>query len=519
MASLTARRPTLPAAGFAASGPRSPLDQLELGVSMRRDSLSSSSSPPYIEPTTKQPATPTKVIPTLDLNLFRSPSIYSVESGESVTSSDDYDSSYGYSVTSEPESETDDDEQHITFTTTSSTSRETSPVDRESGPSTPRGQRVLSESPLPSGSNTPRGAAAAARKTSTQNLPYAFGSVNSAISNAPFTLKDVPVRSARSLSVSTSATTTTVPTAARSCSAPSPAEPHGHDAPGRYPEEATAPDWASVHGEQGSDWGDDEAGFEWLDTDEPTADVNGRQPSRLRAAIAQPMLTVKRSVSVRSGRGPRSPLTPKADLPNSDEPARPTERRRSKKHHPIVIPRRPAPPPPPGAGYVAQVEQSRSRSPAYREDMGPIRTVAPADDLPPVVIIDATPPRRVDQPNNANSSSSPTRQSLASSYSYYALDSPRNSGIPTGRYQKITLDSPRTKSPESMSPRRSDETHRPLSPLSSLTAPMPPDELVATALERREAGDLPRSAFLFMKAAGEGSVEGRIYYGVALKHG
>lgn len=589
MASLTARRPTLPGIDIAAGTPRSPLDQLELGMSLSRDGIALSPQmyfdpkPQQQQPAAASPET-AQPIPSLNLNLFRSPSIYSVESNSdsaSFASSDDLDSPYGFGITSEPE---EADQEPIVF------AAETSPVERasSSGPSTPRGPRsglaTTADSPLASGSTTPRGGGAR-KQPSTQNLPYALASVRSAISDAPFTLRDVPVRSARSLSVSTLNATVSVPVTARSCSAPGlppPAPTHAHDASppaSRYPETATAPDCASLHGEQGSDWGDDEAGFEWLDTDEApdagaVSNVNSDATaprggtSRLRSAIAQPMLTVKRSVSVRSGRNgsARSPLGPKsADLPNTTEETAPAPERRRTKKHPVVIPRRPAPPPPPGVvGFVTPVEPTRSRSPAAPRTGGQadrsspqpstdvslttIRTVAPAQDgpLPPVVIIDATPPRPGPQPSMVPVNDSPSAalrhqsaNSLASSYSFYAFDddSPPRSAIaetiPRGRYAKIALDGSPATTPTRASAAdvvrstsalqvpnlRADSPSPSLGRGPSLSTPMTPDELVSAGLERREAGDLPKSAWLFMKAAQDGSTTGRIHYGEALKYG
>jgi TPR repeat protein len=45
------------------------------------------------------------------------------------------------------------------------------------------------------------------------------------------------------------------------------------------------------------------------------------------------------------------------------------------------------------------------------------------------------------------------------------------------------------------------------------------DELVSAGHARRNAGDLPKSAWLFMKAAEAGSATGSIHYGLALRHG
>lgn len=48
---------------------------------------------------------------------------------------------------------------------------------------------------------------------------------------------------------------------------------------------------------------------------------------------------------------------------------------------------------------------------------------------------------------------------------------------------------------------------------------MRPEELVAAGLQRREAGDKPKSAWFFMKAAELGSVSGQLHWGIALRHG
>lgn len=665
--------------GTAASAPYSPLDQLGMVMQMDNspltatlaaadDSLaaksSSSSSPTATTSPLSSSVTPaTSAIPALDFKLFRSPSIYSVESGDSlsIASMDDAGERYGFRMTGEPDSSDESDmplssSPHSNDEAAESTEHfYTPPLDEEdvitfSTPSTPRARRTFGAggpsaggSPATSGTATPT---AARIKTEHRTdpcaptLPYAPGTLRSAVSEAPFALRPVPVRSARSTSISTtsSPSTTSPPcSAVRASSEPVPpavSPTAGQVASPRYPERAVAPDWASVHGEQGSDWGEDESGFEWLDSsDAPHADTLNTPPHgqqrrlvrhltrRLSAVGVKAANTAAGLVASASTAAATSPPTRQSDLGSSnaqapavdssssstDDASAPAAERRNKKKRSYVIPRRAPPPPPPTGGItVVPVAVTRSRSPGTPRAGGAANRNSPSPDatldvtstptkshdngrtnmahnsngaeeqaLPPVVVINATPPRQGSIPTmvplknaelaSAVSASMHKSASHQSGYSFYDLDDsparssdPQSSGtFPRGRYARVPLyelnGTPLNDSSENVRSRVTTPTkhsrrpsaddalsataRRPLrSPDSSSAlsrshttarrAPtmaeadmMTADELVAAGLQRREAGDKPKSAWLFMKAAEQGSVTGQIHWGIALRHG
>lgn len=626
MASVQARRPTITAlpgasdfAAAAASSAHSPLDQL--GMAMRRGSPTEQPNTAAVQRSAPPP------VPTLDLNLFRSPSIYSVESNLdtiSLTSEEhhaaygDQTIGYGYGFTNEPEEQgTDDDE----YDSPEEGTEINFGADPTSTPSTPRAARrmasdeVMGGSPVRSGASTPtfrvhrpNQYAGGPAPPPVPTVPF---NVRSAVSDGPFALHPVPVRNQRSASsLASSSTTTTVTLQQRSSTEPVVARdaPVTRDAPAPHqPQTSTVPDWASVHGEQGSDWGDDEAEFEWLDKGHPEAvngNSNGTVPrrlglspkrlSRIRAAV--PNLTpnlVPPSFATGNGSGGSSGSNSSASSPVSPGPPDGPQRARTKKKRPIVIPRRAAPPPPTGAPSTLPPTRSRSpqplrspptrdgnsvfdsapsgEAPRTREQSSPELETRPV--LPPVVIINATPDRVTkrqphlmvplkdgDGGNRPGLKRVPSHQSEHSmqsslAYSFYDLEdgsaAPSRSESPSriqethprGRYAKIpitTIDptgGSRVRVTDTTTTSRSPVT--PVTPgisanghsrlnlqsasttsLSSISAAgLTPDELVAAGLEQRRAGQLPKAAYMFMKAGEAGGATGQIYWGLALRHG
>lgn len=678
MASIQSRRPTLPLVmpdsmidfGKGAAVPYSPLDQFGLAMQLGTSPLSAAiagidphtksnptpSSPLSLTTPSAQPATP--AIPALDFKLFRSPSIYSVESGESISiaSTDDAVERYGYPITGEPDSSSDS-ETPLAFTQAENANDDFyTPTDEAdvitfSTPSTPRAHRTFGSaaaSPGASGAATPTTVRASKSDHRTDSkaptYPYAPSTLRSAVSEAPFTLRAVPVRTARSASTSTSSSPTSAQpvSAARALSEPYPpatspnATPvHQQVASPRYPETAVAPDWASVHGEQGSDWGDDENDFEWLDSSDAPEASNGQHPDGLQRRLVRHLTRRLSDVGVKaantaaglvSGAGTSGALTGTSTSSKTSDTgsnahtvvdssssstdgttAPALDRRRTKKKRSYVIPRRAAPPPPPGGGItVVPVEVTRSRSPGKTRTGGAADRNSPCPDasldvtatankahdahtnmdsnfagaeerpLPPVVVITATPPRQgpammpLKDVNSPSGISTAMHKSVSyqSAYSFYDLggegsDSPARSErqvsdtFPRGKYARVPLhelnvtDTPPSSS-ATVQPRidvSSKHVHRPSaddalaavarrplrSPGSSATlaraqttkrAPtmaeadlMSTDELVAAGLQQREAGDKPKSAWLFMKAAELGSVTGQIHWGISLRHG
>lgn len=628
---------------YASPGPRSPLDQL--GLVVRRDS-----APQAIAAGSADTVVNSKPVPTLDLNLFRSPSIYSVESSLDSISISSEDTTYQDCLYDEPHPGFVSEPEHDD----SDTSDDVAALARGSGkssPATPRANRTLTGdhvggSPTTrSGTVTPTTAVPLTAKPnaggnghpypSLEPLSNAPGSIKSAIDDGPFKLRPVPGRSARSLDPELVAPQ--VPfTVTRSSSEPvSPIDvplPLAQQvAMPSHPQTTTVPDTASMHGEQGIDWGEDENAFEWLDAsaDAPEATngatrrrlvVGGASPKRrlsrltgLRNAITMPTLGVGSSSSTGTSPSSTSPLTTPASaatsasvspiappgassgssdshnrLPSPECGPATEERPRTKKKRPIVIPRRAAPPPPPGASPFPVMLDGGGRLPrstrtppldTHSDASSPSpRTATPPTELPPVVVIGATPPRlppgaKVVPLHNKTSSRSLLRseshesgvivqQSTAPCSSFEVIHGERVTQpqtLPRGRYAKMPLreiDVPsagRIRAMDAVTPppprRGSDDQNtnvtgssgslhnvhhhhtkrrgsEPRTPSSTSPASTPltthrrsPEDLVSAGLARRDAGDLPKAAWCFMKAAEAGSPVGQMYYGLALRLG
>ncbi|WVF66187.1 hypothetical protein IAT40_000927 [Kwoniella sp. CBS 6097] len=318
-----------------------------------------------------------------------------------------------------------------------------------------------------------------------------------------------------------------------------------------------ADDLASMHGEQGSDWGDDESQFEWLDTEGAPEAVNGTEGQKGGLSPSKRLSKLK---AVMSG-GHQG-----------------EEKRKLRK--PLIIHRR-APPPP--AHTAAALPQSELTSPARRHDMlpqpssfttmpqprptglpqraGTLRGQSPADRRPPMVNRMTDEPRQsspqhdvfappqapfahaggrsapaplmVPLKGESDSASSPmarpdTRNSHISfqsvAYSFYDLDgdhasptTPKAEGdlaFPHGKYVKVsasTLDRERE-----LRERTSSDSSR---GSGFVDGGRTPSDFVHAGIEARGKGDLAKSAWYFMKAAEGGSATGRMYWGLALRHG
>ncbi|OCF45224.1 hypothetical protein I317_01027 [Kwoniella heveanensis CBS 569] len=318
-----------------------------------------------------------------------------------------------------------------------------------------------------------------------------------------------------------------------------------------------ADDLASMHGEQGSDWGDDESQFEWLDTEGAPEAVNGVEGQK---GSLSPSKRLSKLKAVMSG-GHQS-----------------EEKRKLRK--PLIIHRR-APPPP--ANTAPALPHSEPTSPARKYDMlpqpssfaampqpkptglpqraGTLRGQSSADRRPPILSRMTDEPRQsstrhdvlappqapfaqvggrrtpaplmVPLKGDEDAASSPmarpdTRNSHISfqsvAYSFYDLDGDRASpttpkaegelAFPHGKYVKVSASTlererelrERTSSDSSRGSRMEDGGRT-------------PSDFVHAGIEARGKGDLAKSAWYFMKAAEGGSATGRMYWGLALRHG
>ncbi|EIW67970.1 hypothetical protein TREMEDRAFT_63854 [Tremella mesenterica DSM 1558] len=312
-------------------------------------------------------------------------------------------------------------------------------------------------------------------------------------------------------------------------------------------------DTSSVHGEQGDEWGEDEANFEWLDADAPEA-INGTGDEKVSPS--------KKLLRLKSAMG------------------RPTEGRRLKK--PLVFARR-APPPPLELGSEAQSLPSRGRSRSVSKPTSPVQNpnltgqtyishptvlqprksnLQPSQisqkitgDLRPPLTLrhtsDGSPNRSGSNPRSPTlSPQRPTMVALKDeddskpsaklhggqsrnsqmsfqsvAYSFYDLGpdtsvspkipalipSPRDIFFPNGRYHKVSL---------SKLEREKEMRERTMSePVKRGNTGKTPDDFVDEGLAARERGDAAKAAWFFMKAAEGGSTRGRIHWGLCLKHG
>ncbi|WWD22412.1 hypothetical protein CI109_106903 [Kwoniella shandongensis] len=327
--------------------------------------------------------------------------------------------------------------------------------------------------------------------------------------------------------------------------------------PALHPEETEiTSDCASVHGEQGSDWGDDESQFEWVDTEGAPEAANGLEGRKASGGLS-PTKRLSRFKSVVS-RGSNS---------NGDAP--------KKLKKPLVIPRRAAPPPPPDTASAENIRpptpsksnlsktlsQSSKSAPRQVEPPrragtlratsdsarpplssrwtdGPSRSSPRSDAFKSPISPKAYPSRYVDaprmvplkdeasgliprMPHNAKHNSS---MSIQSAYSLYDLDSdnsspstPRPEGevaFPKGKYAKVSINALEGESASR------DRTSSDASRTASIgETGRTPEDFVHLGIEARGKGDMPKSAWYFMKAAEGGSATGRMYWGLALRHG
>ncbi|EJT50466.1 hypothetical protein A1Q1_00207 [Trichosporon asahii var. asahii CBS 2479] len=555
----------------------SPLDQLVkgAGVGVGGGAPSTiSSSPSSAAPDSTDADKP---IPALDFNLFRSPSIYSVDSGLETISLASSECHSPYTGPIDLASDSESDER--CYTDGESSEDDYMAVDeRPTSPSTPRAKRTASGDTLRGspGSPTHTRSTTPTRQGLSHNMPYAHaGAIRSALTDSSFALKGVPsVRNGRSHSASSdevqpSAAAAMAAVVATNRSASVPVRPQEAIQPHLVGQPShIADDAASVHGEQGSDWGDDENGFEWLDANTPestngdakryssSSNVNGRT-SRLRVAINQP--TGSGSLSPVPSEGSKesdeSPTTPVATAPGSSLLRAPQltpnnssqaslNSSSTKKKRPIVIPRRAAPPPPPGAPENLDIPLTRSRSPRSPRGIptspGPPVQSRPRastpEEVPPVVVTSASPsPHRGGDSSSIGIGRPNGRQTNLVSVYELGDASSSSDTLRGGRYAKVPLpaEAPlrgkKMGSPVSMSDmasehrRREPRRHASSAMLSSRSSKRGSSEeeldLVSQAKRHRDKGDLPKAAWLFMKAAEQGSATGLIHYAIALRHG
>jgi hypothetical protein len=343
---------------------------------------------------------------------------------------------------------------------------------------------------------------------------------------------------------------------------------HTRSAP-EYQPDVVIPDHASVHGEQGSDWGDDEQQFEWVDTLNAPEEANGngkttlgglspsKRLSRLKAAVVPGAGNDGRKLRKQLTFARRAPPPPvdkqpapppvylddgTATTPPTTSRTLPTEQRptvqrglsRSTRYH--VIPLRPSNAQPTADGMGPRPATERTQSdpssfvtePSSAHSLPPPRKAPP----PPMQLAHTLVPLKGDKTGpvarNQSRNSQMSFQSVA--YSLYDLDGDPNSNsplpspgqgqgqgqghelvFPKGRYTKIKASAleletdPRTR-------KMSEKSTGSGSTVGAGTVKSP-EGFVAAGIEARGKGDLAKSAWYFMRATEGGSLTGKMYYG------
>ncbi|WVW81961.1 hypothetical protein I302_103964 [Kwoniella bestiolae CBS 10118] len=345
--------------------------------------------------------------------------------------------------------------------------------------------------------------------------------------------------------------------------------------------EVTA-DWASVHGEQGSDWGDDESQFEWVDTEGAPGAVNGiegqegggspsKRLSRFKAAVTSVgtdgQKKLKKPLIIHRRAPPPPPNTAPAPAPavSLSEPTSPIRRYAANGPTPATISHptmmMPTPRPhhseiPKRAGTIRSASSNSNKFPTSRnriisdEPHQPTHHQHHLSNSEPDIFHPPQPPfggvkrpsplmvpmKMDDGPSSPmdNESRHSHMSFLSVAYSFYDLDgdhSPSNTPKPTdpfgntnttvnedlvfphGKYVKVSA--------STLERQRQSERERTISEstVGSNDAGKTPEDFVHLGIEARGKGDMAKSAWYFMRAAEGGSATGRMYWGLALRHG
>ena len=357
------------------------------------------------------------------------------------------------------------------------------------------------------------------------------------------------------------------------------AEPIHHEGvEAHHPHTPQRPDdQESMYGEQGSEWGEDEENFEWLDRGNAPEAENGDGKSyspskklggRIKAAVAghsEGKKLRKPLVFPRRAPPPPPPNTASAPPPSAITPTTSQfphhghhqQHQHQHQHHQShtsyphstdAHPQpRPFPPPTTRPGDLAFPVPQRQRSLPTEggNTSGPQRAKHRPNPLPlgdPVMV----PMRSADGPNAGglltagrdHRQSGVSTQSVA--YSFYDLSevgTPRTprppasparahseSLFPHGKYTKVSISQleREREAKERSASTNSDpghHNHHQGNQGSPDMSSASPDMWVAKGIEARTQGDFPKSAWFFMKASDAGSSTGRIYWGLALRHG
>ena len=328
--------------------------------------------------------------------------------------------------------------------------------------------------------------------------------------------------------------------------------PEAREVAAHQPHEEIAQDTFSIHGEQGEDWGEDEANFEWLDADAPEA-VNGdggdksspsKRLAKLKASMKAEGKRLKKPVALRKAPPPPlnfdamiGPSSPKSRTRSSSKASSPSTITGPSISHPTVL----QPAPRRGPLQPSNTQASANMRPPltgrWTADGSPLPdhprhapAVPSAPHAPTMVALknedDLPRPPFMAQSQSRNSHMS--FQSMA--YSFYELGpdgsspttptgtpslgfgpSPKDLAFPNGRYHKVSL----SKLEKERDPRERTISEPVKRGQGAGEGGKSPDDFVEDGLEARARGDAAKAVWYFMKAAEGGSVRGRIHWGEA----
>lgn len=271
---------------------------------------------------------------------------------------------------------------------------------------------------------------------------------------------------------------------------------------------------ASLHGEQGSEWGEDDYQHEWLDKDGmPTASSSGEGPRSGRRKLRKLVVIPRRAAP------PPPPPGLRASPPGPASAGLPSGRNADY----------PSAGPPTASASSSRYTQADSPQSQYS-------ALPPPDSRPrfpsasPVMI----PMHDGDGPSRPSHDPHMSMQSMSFSIYDIGQDSSSRSSTPTassstprGTHTKVPasrLEHADHSSPSSSDrtdaastgPRTEGQTRPPPQDTRVRTVseePKTPEDMVRRGLEARALGDLAKSAYYFMRAADMGSMAGRLYWG------
>ncbi|KIR30098.1 hypothetical protein I309_00966 [Cryptococcus deuterogattii LA55] len=452
-------------------------------------------------------------IPALEFNLFRHSSILSIDSlaSECTVTGQQNDEENGMESPVTPKAVPVGNAQPSLDNSTPTEIQSS----KLTSSSTSDGKQTVRTDPKPTTSVLP------IRSLSLSSHPSITPSSARGISPTPFKLGPVPPRRTKSQSKAEALTR----------EAPEPLHPK---------ETEVNTDWASVHGEEGSEWGKDESQFEWLDTRGIPQAINGiedgggtkvlgpsRRLSKLKATMSRqqadgvqgklkkPIIIPKRAPPPPPNSAPAPPIVRRSSRKIPRTPPIQDIRRMNRQASDSSIPLRPAHPPYRQWSDTGISSQSNPTSPQIPSSayLTP-RMVPVKNDTPPSASLGLSSVGRF------------SHMSSQSGYSFYDLEgdsSPSTSkaesdfAFPRGKYTKIS-----TSALEEKKERRKRVMPEPIiktpgTPVSVIGRTA--SDLVCMGIEARGKGELPKSAYYFMKAAEAGNSTGRIYWGLALRYG